>query len=176
MLADGPDQWLVALERRRAELAAAADDQFSEMARRDRVEPCTQIVQAAFDEAGETIAFLEGMPLPRAVKRLNLVRDDLETLVDSCRRWSRRPVPAAEIAADPASIPNDSPRTAEPRDGTGDDQDHEAGKLLRHQARRRRTLIATGARRVAGESVVPADGRGSWDAGSSRCWKTPCWS
>ena len=84
LFAGGPDQWLVALERRRMELADAANDRFSEMARPDRVEPCTQIVRSAFDEAGETIAFLEGMPLARVVKRLNLVRNNLETLVDSC--------------------------------------------------------------------------------------------
>ena len=149
VLTEGPHQWLVALERRRAELAASADDQLSAMAPRDRVEPCTQVVQAAFDETGETIAFLEGMPLPRAVKRLNLVRDDLETLVGSCRRWSRRPSRSADIAADPASIPPDSLShdRLDPRDGNGDDQDHDALKLLRDQAQRVERL----SRRVRGE-------------------------
>ncbi len=129
LFAGGPDQWLAALERRRMELADAADDRFSEMARPDRLEPCTQIVRSAFDEAGETIAFLEGMPLARAVKRLNLVRNDLETLVDSCWRWSRRPVPAAV----PAPHPSDSHDTGS---ATRDDQDRVAAKLLRHEARR----------------------------------------
>ncbi|HKI20165.1 MAG TPA: ion transporter, partial [Isosphaeraceae bacterium] len=149
VLAEGPDQWLITLERRRADLAAAADDLFSKMARRDRLEPCTQIVQAAYDEVGETIAFLEGMPLPRAVKRLNLVRDDLETLVDSCRRWSRRPVHSAEIAAGQGFPQSDSPShdRIDPRVGNGDDPDHEAVKLLRRQARRVERL----SRRVRGE-------------------------
>jgi hypothetical protein len=149
VLAEGPDQWFIALERRRAELAAAADDLFSKMIRRDRLEPCIQLVQAAFDEVGETIAFLEGMPLPRAVKRLNLVRDDLETLVDSCRRWSRRPVPSTEIAAGQGSLQSDSPShdPIDPRVGHGDDPDHETGKLLRRQSRRIERL----SRRVRGE-------------------------
>ena len=149
VLAEGPDQWLVALERRRAELAAATDDLFSKMVRRDRLEPCTQVVQAAIDEAGETIAFLEGLPLPRAVKRLNLVRDDLETLVDSCRRWSRRPVSSAEIAAGQGSLQSDSPSQDrnDPRVGNGDDPDHEAAKQLRRQSRRAERL----SRRVRGE-------------------------
>ena len=40
------------------------------MAPRDRLQPCTQIVQTAFDEVGETIAFLEGTPLPQVGRQI----------------------------------------------------------------------------------------------------------
>ena len=55
----------------------------------DRGEPCKRIVQAAFDEVGETIAFLEDMSLRRAVTRLELVQDDLERIGSSLNRWTR---------------------------------------------------------------------------------------
>ncbi|MFI5459801.1 MAG: hypothetical protein ACHRXM_30635 [Isosphaerales bacterium] len=105
-------RWLDSLSRRRAELADAADDRLTALELTARAAPCELIVRTALDEVGETIAFLEDMLLRRAVRRLRLVRDDLERLVISCRRWSR----------------------GEP--GTEDDQDRAAANLLRKLTRR----------------------------------------
>ena len=44
-------------------------------------------MQSVLDETGETMAFLEDMSLRRAVDRLELVRDDLARLAESCREW-----------------------------------------------------------------------------------------
>ncbi len=59
------------LERRRDELADEAFDRLAALELPSRAEACERIVQTAVDEVGETIAFLEDMPLDRAVKRLN---------------------------------------------------------------------------------------------------------
>ena len=95
------------------------------------------------------------MPLRRAVKRLKLVRDDLERLADSCRRWSREPSRAslpARVVADgelePAPsatgarphLPDDGSAAEDAIDRTGEPNEHDpdqtAVKLLRRQARR----------------------------------------
>ncbi len=81
------DDWLIAVMRRRAELAAAVDKLVSDLPTSDRHEPSKRIVQAAFDEVGETIAFLEEMSLRRAVTRLELVQEDLERIGSSVSRW-----------------------------------------------------------------------------------------
>ncbi len=81
------DDWLIAVMRRRAELAAAVDKLVSDLPSSDRHEPSKRIVQAAFDEVGETIAFLEEMSLRRAVTRLELVQEDLERIGSSVSRW-----------------------------------------------------------------------------------------
>jgi hypothetical protein len=79
--------WLVPVERRRGELAIAVDDLLSALPPSERAAPCKRIVQAAFDDVGETIAFLEDMSLRRAVTRLELVRDDLDRIGSSLHRW-----------------------------------------------------------------------------------------
>ena len=89
-------QWLDALHRRRGALADLADDRLTVLDLTARALPCQRIAQTALDEVGETIAFLEDMQLRRAVKRLKLVRDDLERLGISCRLWSREG-PRAEV-------------------------------------------------------------------------------
>jgi hypothetical protein len=100
--------WLMALDRRRAELADAADTRIAALPRPARDEPCKRIVQTAFDEVGETIAFLEDMSLPRAVQRLNLVRADVDRLLASCGRWARgEPQPAADAALAAAKAQSD---------------------------------------------------------------------
>jgi hypothetical protein len=81
------DGWLMAVVRRRAELAAKADKLVCDLPPIARNEPCKRIVQAAFDEVGETVAFLEDMSLRRAVTRLELVQDDLERIGSSLDRW-----------------------------------------------------------------------------------------
>src|SRR5262249_13844569 len=101
--ASGPADWLRDLERRRAELADAADVQMAALPHRDRRDPCSDAVSAAFDEVGETTALLEQMSPHRAVRRLELAREDLERLGESCRVW------AAELPGDP-----DVPRAAGP--------------------------------------------------------------
>ncbi len=83
--------WLAPLEQFRSDLADEAVDRLSALEPGNRAEACEAIVQTAVDEVNETIAFLEDMPLRHAVKRLTLLRDDLETMAKSCRRWSRIP-------------------------------------------------------------------------------------
>ena len=103
----GPADWLEALGRRRDELADAADERMAAMAPRDRREPCTRAVAAAFDEIGEMTAFLEHMPPHRAVRRLELAREDLERLGTSCRLWARpspRGIPRGRRGC-PAAVP-----------------------------------------------------------------------
>ena len=75
------------------------DDRLIALPRSARGLPCRRIAQSALDEVGETIAFLEDMPLRRAVKRLKLVRDDLERLVVSCRpgREANRATPHGQV-------------------------------------------------------------------------------
>jgi hypothetical protein len=77
--------WLGPVVRRRTEIAAAVDNLIAGMPPPNRALPCSRIVQAAFDEVGETIAFLEDMSLRRAVTRLELVQDDLERIASSVR-------------------------------------------------------------------------------------------
>jgi hypothetical protein len=89
LLAGRRVEWLDSLHLRRATLAELADDRLGPLELTSRARTCERIAQTARDEVGETIAFLEGVPLRRAVKRLKLVRADLERLVISCRRWSR---------------------------------------------------------------------------------------
>ena len=108
----------------------------------------------------------KGCRSPARSSDSNMVRDGLETLVGSCRRVvaPAGPPDAAESLTEPSGVPSRMTRLR--RTGfskshlgrTGDDPDHEAAKQLRRQSPRRRALIETGARRVAGESVVPADG------------------
>jgi hypothetical protein len=90
--------WIRELESRRAELADAADAQLFVIPVPRRRGPCERMAQTACDEAGETIAFLEDLSKSRAVKRLDLLRDDVRRLVASCRRWAVR-APAAASAA-----------------------------------------------------------------------------
>ena len=70
-------QWIDELDRRRAELAQAAERRLATLPLAARIAPCERIVQSALDEAGETMAFLEDMSLRRAVDRLELLGDDL---------------------------------------------------------------------------------------------------
>ncbi len=78
------------LEHRRTEIASIADDRMAALPLIDRDDSSERIVRSALDEIGETIAFLEDMTLRRAVKRLDLLREDLERLVVSLRLWSNR--------------------------------------------------------------------------------------
>ena len=70
-------------------LAELADDWLTALPLARRAPACGPVVQTAVDEVGETIAFLEDSVLRGVVTRLKLVRDDLERLVVSCRRWER---------------------------------------------------------------------------------------
>jgi hypothetical protein len=87
------------LRRRRSDLAARTDERILALPFVDRVEPCKRIVDSAIDEATETIAMVEGAPLARAVRRLALMRGDLEALAKSCDRWREKTVedPGPEI-------------------------------------------------------------------------------
>jgi len=111
--ADEDGDWLVAVIRRRAELAAAVDRLVSEMSPSDRCKPCRRIVQAAFDEVGETIAFLEDMSLRKVVTRLELVQEDLERIGSSIGRWIR------SNHLDGDSTAANGPERSEPGSGGG---------------------------------------------------------
>jgi hypothetical protein len=80
---------LEVLEQRRVETAGISDDRMAALPMIRRGGPSERIVQSALDEIGETIAFLEDMTLRRAVKRLELLREDLERLVVSLVHWSK---------------------------------------------------------------------------------------
>ncbi len=84
----GPADWLRDLEGRRGALADAADERMAGLAPADRRDACKGAVTAAFDEIGEMTAFLEQMPPHRAVRRLELAREDLERLGESGRLWA----------------------------------------------------------------------------------------
>ena len=79
---------LLVLEQRRAEMARITDERMFDLPLIHRGEHSERIVHSALDEIGETIAFLEDMTLRRAVKRLELLREDLERLVVSLGHWS----------------------------------------------------------------------------------------
>jgi hypothetical protein len=81
--------WIDKLDRRREELALAANERMTSLALCDRVAPGDRVVQLALDEAGETMAFLEDMSLRRAVDRLKLVGDDLARLSECCLEWAQ---------------------------------------------------------------------------------------
>jgi hypothetical protein len=137
--AEGPRQWLAELSLRRAELADAADEQMISLPPRSRRQPCAAIVRAALDETGEMIAFLEQMPARRAVKRLELAREDLEKLAGSCRHWAGGQGASAPGANGPltsgaaavaSSLPVDSAESAEVA------EDRDALEALSRQTRR----------------------------------------
>jgi hypothetical protein len=155
----GPADWLRDLELRREELADEADARAAALPPRDRREPCSDAVTAAFDEIGEMTALLEQMPPHRAVRRLELARADLERLGESCRDWAAEPVEEIEPTPDPApgtaiaeaEGPGRDPiLPIEPAGDQGHDPralDREALAALRDQARRIDRL----ARRVRSE-------------------------
>ncbi len=55
--------WIDKLDRRRDELAKAAESKWHRYPSADRVAPGERVVQSALDEAGETMAFLEDISL-----------------------------------------------------------------------------------------------------------------
>jgi hypothetical protein len=139
---EAPAAWLASLDQRRTELAGDAVERLTSLEPQSRAEACELIVQAAVDEVGEAIAFLEDMPLRRAVKRLKLMRDDLELLAESCWRWAREPKNGVDRSSGrdlppaPGSDPEDNPDQLNGRD----EQDQAAVKRLRRQARRAERL------------------------------------
>jgi len=147
--AAGPSEWLETLERRRGELADLAYDRVSALELSGRGEPCRRIVQSAVDEVGETIAFLEDIPLRRAVKRLNLMRDDLEQLAISCRRWSRprSKGPVASAGGDASDQSGASDETLSDYWTGRTDPGQAAERLLRGQTGRAERLV----RQIRGE-------------------------
>jgi hypothetical protein len=137
---DGPDEWQSALKCRRIELADEAVDRLAGLDVQSRAEAGERIVQSAVDEVSETIAFLEDMPLRSAVKRLNLMRDDLQVLTESCQRWLREakadrpPVPDTNFEAEAGQDDLTADRVDE------DDEASAARYRLRRQLRRARRL------------------------------------
>ena len=142
---DRPAEWLATLERRRAELADQALDRLESLEFQDRAEACQHIVQSAVDEVGETVAFLEDMPLRRAVRRLRVMRDDLERLSASCRRWASPPSNhrARNSEADGAAAAGSggSHATDPYEHNSGGDRDQAALTRLRRQTRRAERLV-----------------------------------
>jgi hypothetical protein len=162
------------LADRRAALADRADEELALLPASGRAAACEHIVQAALDEVGETIAFLEDMVLRGAVARLKFLRDDLDRLAVSCRRWAA-PVEAVRGAtprlADPASLRPavDSLAVSKDADGApadasvvlsagqfaaGPDQfsaQDGQGALAANGLRRQRRRLQRAARRVRGQ-------------------------
>ncbi len=134
--AAGPSDWLERLEARRAELADLADERMAEQSTVDRFGPCLRAVASAFDEIAETTALLEQMPPHRAVRRLELARDDLDRLRESCRAWAiEEPAAGAPAGADPAPAPPaagdlDEPGPVDARSSA------DAASAIRYQANR----------------------------------------
>ncbi len=85
-LGGDPEEWSEALSIRRIELADRAATRLQEMDLSEARRPCERAAQTVQDEISEMIAFLEDMPLRRAVKRLELARDDLEQFILLLRR------------------------------------------------------------------------------------------
>ncbi|MHB1559915.1 MAG: hypothetical protein ACYC61_20895 [Isosphaeraceae bacterium] len=132
--ATGPTDWLERLEIRRTELAELADERMTALPVVDRAGPCTRAVASAFDEIGETTALLEQMPPHRAVRRLELARDDLDRLRQSCRAWaSEEPGADRPTEAAPPSSAADEPDETAADDARSSDA---AASAMRYQANR----------------------------------------
>jgi hypothetical protein len=97
-LGGDPEEWAEALSIRRIELAdrAAAELQGKDLT--ESRKPCERAAQAASDEVSEMIAFLEDMPLRRAVKRLELAREDLDQVTLILRRQANAVGPENQAA------------------------------------------------------------------------------
>ncbi len=140
-----PATWLGSLDQRRTDLADDAVDRVSSLEPPSRAEACELIVQTAVDEVGETIAFIEDMPLRRAVKRLELMREDLETLAESCWHWSRESKNGVARSSR-GDTPEDAGPDQEDASVQPDSHDQTAAERLRRQERRAKRL----SRRVRG--------------------------
>ena len=79
-LGGDPAEWADALSMRRIELADRAGAQLQELGLAEARRPCERAAQHTRDEISEMIAFLEDLPLRRAVSRLELARQDLAQL------------------------------------------------------------------------------------------------
>ena len=79
-LGGDPAEWADALSVRRTEMAERAAAQLQALSLDEARRPCERTAQHTRDEISEMIAFLEDMPLHRAVNRLELAREDLTQL------------------------------------------------------------------------------------------------
>jgi hypothetical protein len=144
-----PRDWLEEVARRRAELAADADDRMAALPPPARREACTAIIQSAFDEVGEITAFLGQMPPRRAVRRLKLAEEDLERLAESCRRWADDlaggPGAVTGLVAQPPDGADSRATTADPdeadSDGAAEDPDEASRADDRAAARESAVLL-----------------------------------
>jgi hypothetical protein len=118
-----PEQWREELAVRRLELADRAAGELLEMEFADAHRPCEQAAQAAHDEVSETIAFLEDMPLRRAVKRLELAQQDLDQLTIILRR--RAEAPAEPDKPDEAADRGEQDAEGELQDAEDEDRARE---------------------------------------------------
>jgi hypothetical protein len=121
-----PEEWAEELAVRRIELADRAASELAELDLVEARRPCERAAHAAQDEISEAVAFLEDMPLPRAVKRLELAHEDLAQLTMTFRGLltaSRIEPPRSE------SPENDSPEPS------GEDQLHDAEQQSRARQR-----------------------------------------
>ena len=131
-VADDVFDWLAPLERYRGELADEAALRLNSLTRSGRAEACQATVRTAVDEVNETIAFLEDMPLRVAVKRLELMREDLEALTESCWRWAREPDKAVDrsSAVDGTEVTDSDRNDAVERSGVRGDLGRADAKRL----------------------------------------------
>jgi hypothetical protein len=138
-----PEEWSEELSLRRLELADRAAAQLMEMDFADAHRPCEEAGQAAHDEISEMIAFLEDMPLRRAVKRLELAQQDLDQLTIILRRR------AETLAAPSPSADAEESLSEDDREGVR--QEAEGEERARERIDRQVHALRRLARTVRGE-------------------------
>ena len=139
-LGGDPTEWADALSIRRIELADRAAAQLQEMGLTEARRPCERAAQHTRDEISEMIAFLEDMPLRRAVSWLELARQDLAQLTIILRRLAATPrsEPAPEGQAQAESSDRDS--ESQLQEEAEDQARERIGRQVRELQRLQRTV------------------------------------
>jgi hypothetical protein len=121
---EDPEAWAEELALRRLDLADRATAALGEMNPAEARRPCERAAHAAHDDISEAIAFLEDVPLPRAVKRLELALEDLAQLALMFRDHA---------AASPAEPAEDEPPATDPADAEDELQQAELESRARER-------------------------------------------
>ena len=169
-LGGDPDEWSEALSIRRIELADRAATQLQEMELAEARRPCERAAQTTQDEISEMIAFLEDMPLRRAVSRAGACPRGPGPAHHSSSA-ARRPLPTARGLTRPllrrGSHATARTRSRKPRSRRCA---RRIGRQVRELQRLRRRVRGRVAGETAGaaarESARPAAGQGHRDRGA----------
>ncbi len=143
-LGGDPEQWADALSVRRIELSVRAASQLEAMSLAEARRHCERAAQRARDEVSEMIAFVQDMPLRRAVSRLELARQDLQQLAVILRRRAGSPRSESGQDDEDPNVPGGARRAASPHDSG---EAEIARQRIRHQA----LELKKADRRVRGE-------------------------